>query len=184
MKWFGLLVLAGTAIHYGYHLYHHRPWDLLWACHVAAALVGIGCLLDWPPCVGIGLLWLMAGVPLWVLDLVTGGEMTPTSILTHLGGLAVGMSYVGVRGMSAGSWWQAGLALIALQLLCRWVTPASENVNIAFTVYKGWERWFPSYFWYWLMLTIVFALVFALSEYGLRWLFGPNQSSGVPEANS
>jgi hypothetical protein len=180
MKWFGLLLLTGTAVHYGYHLYHQRPWDLLWACHVGAVLVGLGCLFDWPSCVGIGLLWLLVGVPLWILDLISGAELAPTSILTHVGGLALGITYVCLRGMSAGSWWKASLALIALQQLCRLVTPAEANVNIAFTIHKGWERWFPSYFWYWLVLTILFALVFAGSEFGLRWLCGTNPRSPEP----
>ncbi len=181
MKWLGMIALAGTAIHYGYHLYHHRPWDLLWACHVAAALIGLGCLFEWPACVGIGVLWLIVGVPLWILDIASRGDWTPTSFFTHIVGLVVGLIYIGARGMPAGAWWQAVLALIVLQQLCRWVTPASENVNVAFAVYKGWERWFPSYLWYWLLLTVLFALVFAGSEWGMRWLWGTCPRS--PEAN-
>jgi hypothetical protein len=175
MKWLGFAALAGVAIHFAYHLYHQRPWDLLWACHIAALLVGIGTVLDWPSAVGIGLLWLVIGVPLWLLDLALGGELTPTSILTHAGGMIVGLIYIGSRGMPAGAWWQASAALIAMQQLCRWATPAAENVNVAFAVYKGWERWFPDYFWYWLMLTVAFALVFAGAEWGLRWAYGTNK---------
>jgi hypothetical protein len=181
MRWLGVLALAGTAIHWAYHLVHQRPWDLLWACHLAAALIGIGCLLDWPPGVGIGVLWLCVGVPLWVLGLATGDEFAPTSILTHVGGMAIGLIYVGYRGMPVGSWWQAILALIALQQLCRWVTPADKNVNMAFAVYQGWETWFPSYLWYWVLFTIVFALVFFGSEWGLRFVFGTNPRA--PEAS-
>lgn len=172
MRWLGAVALAGTAIHYAYHLYHQRAWDLLWACHVAAALIGVGCLLDWPACVGIGVLWLIVGVPLWLLDLATGGEFTPTSVLTHVVGLVIGLIFVAARGMPAGAWWQALLALVALQQLCRRVTPERANVNIAFAVHKGWEHWFPSYFWYWLLWAGVFALTFAASEWGLRWMFG------------
>lgn len=175
MKWLGLAALLGTAIHYTYHLYHQRPWDLLWACHVAALLIGVGCLFDWPPCVGVGVLWLVVGVPMWLLDLATGGELTPTSLLTHVGGLTVGLIYIGNRGMPSGAWWQAILAMAALQLVCRWTTPADANVNLAHAVYQGWEGWFPSYRWYWVFLMGVFGVVFVAAEWGLTWSFGERE---------
>ena len=181
MNWLGLLALAGTAIHWAYHLYHQRPWDLLWACHLAAVLIGIGCIFDWPACVGVGVMWLSVGVPMWIISLATGEEFAPTSLLTHVGGLTVGLIYVAERGMWPGAWWQALIALIVLQRVCRWVTPADANVNLAVAVPKGWESWFPSYIWYWLLMTLVFAMVFVSTELALRWMWGANPHP--PEAS-
>lgn len=178
MKWLGLVALVGTAIHCGYHLYHHRPWDLLWACHVAAGLIGIGCVIEWPSIVGVGVLWLIVGLPMWILYLATGGEFTPTSLLTHVLGLAIGIAFVVARGMPAGVWWQAILGMIALQLMTRWTTPATENVNLAFSVHRGWEGWFRSYAWYWATLTVVFAITFVASEWLLRLIFGETPRGG------
>jgi hypothetical protein len=43
------------------------------------------------------------------------------------------------------AWWQAVLAFLALQQVCRWLTPPAANINLAFAVWQGWEARFPSY---------------------------------------
>jgi hypothetical protein len=47
--------------------------------------------------------------------------------------------------MPAGGWWKAAALFAALQMLSHAVTPAEENVNVAFRVWTGWEGVFPSY---------------------------------------
>lgn len=168
MRWLGALVLTGTAVHAAYHLRHGRPWDLLWMCHVGSLLVGLGLLFRWPQAMGIGVLWLAAGLPFWLLDLATGGEFMPTSLFTHVGGLIAGIVGVIKLGMPAGGWWKAVLALAALHQACRWLTPATANVNLAFSVHPGWERWFPSYRWYYATLLVTLAAAFFGIERGLR----------------
>jgi hypothetical protein len=170
MRWLGLVAVGCFAVHCGYHLKFGRPPDILWACHVAALLVGIGLLGAWPSCVGVGVLWLLVGVPFWLIDVLAGGEFKPTSVLTHIGGLAVGL--VGVRwlGLPGQVWWKASLALLALQGLCRLVTPEKDNVNVAFAVYKGWESWFGSFLVYELFLLVLLTALFAAVEFALRRL--------------
>jgi hypothetical protein len=168
--WLGVLALGFFAAHGGYHLLHGRPHDVLWICTVAPALVGVGLLGSWPAWVGVGVLWLVAGLPLWLLDLAGGGEFLPTSLLTHLGGLGVGLYGLWRLGLPAGVWWKAFLGLAVLQQLCRWLTPRAANVNLAFTVHPGWESWFPSYRWSWLALAGLLLVVFFALEQGLRKL--------------
>lgn len=170
MRGLGLLALGFVAIHAGFHIWHGRPADMLWACHVATAAVGVGLLAGWPTCVGIGVLWLVVGVPLWLLDVAAGGELVPTSVLTHAGGLLIGLAGLRWLGLPDQLWWKAWLALAVLQGLCRWLTPERANVNVAFAVYPGWERCFPSYRLYLLTLAGLFAGLFFVAECGLRRL--------------
>lgn len=79
--WLGVLALSFSAVHGGYHLLQGRPHDVLWICTLAPALVGVGLLGAGPGWVGVGVLWLLVGLPLWLLDLVGGGEFLPTSLL-------------------------------------------------------------------------------------------------------
>ena len=88
---FGGVALGCYAVHAVFHLLHNRPEDLLWACHLGAALVGIGLMISSPTLNGIGTLFLCLGTPLWLMDLAGGGEFYPTSCFTHIGGLAIGM---------------------------------------------------------------------------------------------
>src|SRR4051812_34262526 len=148
MTWLGLLALTFFATHAGFHLWHGRPEDLLWSCHVGTATVGISLLCGSAGGNAVGVLFLLIGVPLWLLDVATGGELTPTSVPTHLGGLAIGLIGVYRLGLPQNSWWKGLLALVALLLFCRCATPESANVNVVFRVQPGWESRFPSHGWY------------------------------------
>jgi hypothetical protein len=168
---FGIAALICYAIHGGFHLLHHRPGDLLWACHIGAAIVGVGLLTLSPVVNGIGVLLLCMGTPLWLMDLAGGGEFFPTSVFTHLGGLAIGLYGVRRLGMPRGVWWKTTVALIALIFVCRLATPERANVNVAFAIQPGWETYFPSHRVYLVVIISEAAAYFFIVELVLRrWL--------------
>jgi hypothetical protein len=170
MKWLGLLALAFYAVHCAYHIRQAHPENVLWACHVAAAVIGVGLLGGWPACVAVGVIWLVVGEPLWLFDVATGSELQPTSLLTHVGGLIVGIIGLRQLGTPAHVWWKALLALAALQQLCRWVTPPDANVNVAFAIYPAMRSYFSSYWLYWATMLLLFGVLFFLTELALRKL--------------
>jgi len=168
---FGIAALGCYAIHAGFHIVNGRPEEALWMCHLGAALVGAGLLSSSATMNGIGTLFLCVGTPLWVMYLAGGGEFYPTSCFPHLGGLAIGLYGVRRLGLPSGTWWRAVLALIALILVCRLVTPARANVNVAFAIYPGWEKVFPSHPIYLAVMMGLSAGYFVGFEYVLRrWL--------------
>jgi len=144
----GIAALGCYAIHAGFHVINDRPEESLWTCHLGAAFVGIGLLSSSLTISGIGTLFLCVGTPLWVMYLAGGGEFYPTSCFPHIGGLAIGLFAVRRWGLPSGTWWKAVVALVALILLCRLLTPSQANVNVAFAIYPGWEKTFPSHLIY------------------------------------
>ena len=60
----------------------------------------------------VGLLWACFGLPIWLLYTFTGGEFMPTALLTHVGGLVIGIYGVRVLGLPRGSAWKAFAAYI------------------------------------------------------------------------
>jgi hypothetical protein len=164
-KVLGLLAIACYGIHAATHLGRGEPQDLLWACHIAALLVGIGLLTGSATLNVIGLLWSCFGTPLWLLYLLTGGELIEASFLTH--GAALILGTIGVRrlGMPRAAAWKATAAFALLWIATRALTPRSANVNLAFSVYDGWESWFPSYPIYLAMLLVLGFAALALAEY-------------------
>jgi hypothetical protein len=181
MKTLGLAALGFYAIHAGFHLLHGRPEELLWMCHLGAALVGIGLLSFSATLNGIGTLFLSAGMPLWVMYLAGGGDFYPTSCFPHLGGLAIGLYGVRRLGLTSGTWWKALVALITLILICRLVTPPRANVNVAFATYPGMETVFPSHLLYLAAMMVFSAGYFFVCDYGLRrWLVIEPAPEGAP----
>ena len=133
----GLVGVIFFTMHAGYHIVRGRPENALWMCHLAALGVGLALIGGWAPLNAIGVLWLAVGVPLWVIDLARGGEFFPTSILTHLGGLVLGLIGLSRLGVPPGVWAAALSALFVLVLVCRVATPAQADVNLAFTIWPA-----------------------------------------------
>ena len=165
----GILALALTAPHYVAHIARGHPEDLLWACNVAAVLVGVGLILGAPALAGVGVLWLCVGLPLWIADMILGGDFLMTSILVHAGVLVVGLFGLRRVGVRPGSWWRAVLALTVLRMVCRRVlAPDAENINCALGVWNDHRRYFHSHDIYLGAVTVVLGAAFVAIELLLR----------------
>ena len=178
-RWWGLLAYGFYALHAAYFMAHGRPGNLLWGCHMAALGVGTGLLLRSPVFNGLGVLSLVFGTPLWVVNFTTGGEFLPTSMGTHLGGLALGV--IGVRSLGIPRFtWVKLVGLTALLMaLSYYVTPEVENVNLCRGPPPAWRASLPGYPIFGAMVLGGSALQFCLAELVLRWFFRPEPPRGL-----
>lgn len=167
----GVAALVCYAIHATFHLWHGRWWDLLWVCHLGAAVVGVGLVIPSAGTLGVGTSWLGMGAPLWVMDLAGGAKFMPTSLFTHVAALAIGLYGVSRLGVPAGTWWRAAVALAAVVFASRIVTPAAANVNVAFAVHPSADPYFSSHVVCMAAMLGLAAGYFLLFERALRrWL--------------
>jgi hypothetical protein len=164
----GALAITFYAVVSIYYLARREPQNLLWACHLACLMVGIGLLASSATWTGIGFLWLALGVPLWALDLARGGELVFPSIFTHVGGLVLGIAGLRTLPLPRGTWWKAAVASVALVLATRLLASPRGNVNVAFGVWSGWESLFPSYPIYLVMLFALFTAAWFALERTIR----------------
>ena len=167
----GVLALVCFASHAGHHLLSGRAPDVMWGCHIATLLIGIGALLGRAEPVAMGVLWLCFGNPLWVLDISSGGEFLPTSLFTHVGGLLLGLWALKRLRFPAHAWLFATGGYLVLLGLTRLLTPRSSNVNLAFAVEPGWEKTFPSYPQYLALLVAAGAATFFVVGLLLRKVY-------------
>ena len=166
-----IVVAAAFVIHAGHHLRSGQGQELMWACNVAAPVLAVGCAVGVRRLIAIPTLWLCFGTPLWLLDLATGGTMSPTSPLVHLLCPVVGVLAARRLGWGKPSWHWATLAAVMLMLLTRVVTAPARNINLAFSVWAGWEAFFPSYAVYFVVVVLGAAATFFVAErLLLRWL--------------
>jgi len=137
-------------------------------------LVGIAVLAGLPAFNAVGVLWLVLGNIMWCINLAGGGEFICTSQLTHLGGLLIGLWCARRSGFPGGSWLAALTGLAALHVLSGFITPARENINLAFRVFEGWEKIFPDFQVYRLFLLATAAALFnAVERIARRFLVRP-----------
>jgi hypothetical protein len=161
----GTLALTFFVVHATFHATHGRPYDILWNCTLSNALVGIGLFLGSPRAVAVGASWLFMGNITWLADVFTGGEFFGTSTLTHFGGLTVAILGARLLGWPRNTFLWATGGMLALQQLCRLVTPPSCNVNLAFSVYAGWEN-----ILFWVAMFVQAVLVYFLVDRMFGWL--------------
>lgn len=121
--------------------------DALWNCTVANLLLALGLAWPAPRLVAAASMWLLLGTPYWLYYLWLGGELHPTSALTHLVGPVVSAIGVARLGLPSGSWALATALLAALTLLCRAVTPPEANVNLSHGPHSEWLRSALPGFW-------------------------------------
>jgi hypothetical protein len=147
------------------------PANMWWACHLACLLIGISAFTSSARLNAIGVLWLVLGNILWTIYLLSTADFLPTSFLTHVGGLLIGLYLSKKMGFPRFSWFIALLAFAVLQVMTHWLSPAKENINLAFRVQDGWESYFDSYPAYILLLYACALACFTVSEFLIRkWL--------------
>jgi len=167
----GSVAILFYALHGAYHWQQGVPENMLWACHVGALLVGLGLLLDSANLNGTGFLWLSFGTSMWLIGLTIDVPFLPTSMLTHVGGLAIGLWGVRRLGLPAGVAWKAMAGLVLLHLISRGLNPPGKNINMAHEIAPGLDGWFSSHVLFLLAIGVVSATAFVLLELALRRAF-------------
>ena len=155
---------------------------LLWMCNIGNLMLAMGLFLEKPLVIRFSAIWMIPGLLVWILYVVLAWGVFLTSTLAHVGGLAVAMIALSRVRMDRAAWrWAFGWYLM-VQLASRFLTPAVLNVNLAHAVQPGWERAFPSYWVFWLVLTLVTAAVLWLSGLFL-WSIWPGdvQKELIPQ---
>lgn len=164
----GVLGCAGFAAHATWHILAGTPQDIIWVCNLSSLVVGVGLILGSPLINAVGLLGLTIGLPTWILSLVSGEPLIPTSLLTHVLGLVLGI--VGARrmGFSRQAWWTALLFVEAVMIVSRLFTPEEANVNLAFGPIEGLSLWTVTGAAHWTLLLVQWTVGLAVVQFALR----------------
>lgn len=144
---------------------------ILWICHMSSLVIALGFFLCRIELIRISVLWLIIGIPLWPIEIIRTGIIEITSIGTHYIGLLVGLVIIlRQKDMGNYSWVLALVWFLFLQQVTRLYTPPELNINLAHSLYPGWDRFFSNYWSYWLFIIGCSAIsLWTLSKI-LSWL--------------
>jgi len=165
------------------------PYDYLWSCHFGLLLVAVALWLPGSRATTAAFLWVLIGFSLWGIDVINGRSVDAMTLAVHGGGMAVASFALWRRGWSR-RWvfWIVILGYLALQQVCRWVTPPELNVNLAFGIRAGWEGSFDAYWPYLGLIAVSSTLALGALEFLARKLSsrdpGPAPSEPKPATES
>ena len=160
-----LLFFLAQAIHYGQI---NQVGHVLWMCNIGNLLLALGIFFEQRLLIRVAVIWSLPGLVVWCLyvvptwgTLLTGrasaseGFGILSSTLAHVGGLATGIIVLRKVRMNGRAWAYAFLWYFIVQFASRLLTSVAMNVNLSQRVQDGWEGMFPSYFKFWLLLTLM-----------------------------
>lgn len=153
-------------VHSTAHALAGRYFEWLWYCTIATLLIAIGHVVRSGVWCAIGVTWLLVGNGYWAADLLGGGEFMLTSMLTHWGGLFLGLWGIWDYGYKKGTWWRSIVAISVLQFVTRLIAPPVGNINMVFKIPDGWESLFPNHFVYYLANLLAIVVAYNLFEQG------------------
>lgn len=173
----GLIPLFFFIVRLVDYVWWGTPSHIWWSCHVANLTLALGMFVGNLRLMRLAILWLILGLPPWVLDMVVTKIVWPSSLLTHLGGALFALFVLAKVRMVRGGWWLALLWFVILQLLSRWLTDPKYNVNAAFHGYGQTKDWFSSYWRYWLANTALAGALLCALEWACARIFPPPKSN-------
>ncbi len=151
---------------------------MFWPCNIGNLLLAIGLFTNRAPLIRVAALWMIPGLVVWFVYVVLAWGIFLTSTLVHVGGVTVAIIAVRSVGMDRDSWLYAFGGYLLLQLLSRLITPPALNVNLAHSVYAGWQSTFNAYWKFWMVITLAtVAILFGLGM--LMWKIWPAPRSEV-----
>ena len=144
---------------------------MLWMCNIGNLILAVGLFFANPRLIRVSALWMIPGLVVWFIYVVSAWGVFFSSTLAHVGGILIGLIALKRVGMDSHGWLYALAWYFAVQVLSRFLTPPALNVNLAHAIDPGWQLTFNSYWKFWLVLSATTALVLWFLGFILGKLF-------------
>ena len=169
-RWLGWGILATLALYAA----SRGPLvpEMLWSCHVATALVGLGLITGSRRLVAAGFLFHAAlGFPGFLLLVVAKQWFSAASAWVHVLPLASGWAYLRGRELGRATVVHSWLILPVMLPISYWLTPAALNVNFSHGPWEPVALYFPGRWVFYIgLLTVNFAALVLMRALLNRWV--------------
>ncbi len=130
--------------------------EMLWSCHAATALVGLGLVLGSRRLVAAGFLFHAAlGLPGFLLLVAAKQWFSAASAWVHLLPLVAGGAYLRGRELPRATVLHSWLILPVMLPISYWLTPAALNVNLSHGPWGPVAAYFPHHWVFYAALAVV-----------------------------
>ncbi|MBK7599403.1 MAG: hypothetical protein IPJ07_13125 [Acidobacteria bacterium] len=173
-QWMGVLPLLIFLYRLIQYISVGTPDWIMYNCHLSTLLLAVAMLTSWKPGIRIAAIWLVIGLPMWLIDAWVTQVIWVASIVSHLGGFLLAIYAIRKVRATGKSWLPALAWFLFWQLVTRYTTVPELNVNIAHMPYEACKSWFANYWQFWPVGALVAGLMVYGVEFGL-WKLYPLQ---------
>lgn len=151
---------------------------LAWMCNVGNLLLAIGLFIDHRELIRAAAIWTIPGLGIWFWYVWLSGSTALSSTLAHVGGIIVALYVLRRVRMDRVAWLYALIWYLFMQLFSRVATAPVHNVNVVFRIQDGWQNAFGSFWKFWLIMTIVVAVILWAIGLVLSWIWPAEELTG------
>jgi hypothetical protein len=145
--------------------------NLLWMCNIGNVLLAVGLFLSHRELIRAAAIWTIPGLVLWFRYVLFEYDFVVSSLLAHVGGIAVALIVVRRVRMDRMAWVYAFIWYLLMQVVSRLVTAPVHNVNVAHRIQTGWENAFSSYWKFWVVMSALVAFCLWAIGMVLSWIW-------------
>ncbi len=157
------------------------PDWIMYNCHLSTLLLAVAMFAGWRLGIRVAAIWLVIGLPMWLIDAWVFQVLWIASVVSHLGGFLLAIYAIRKIGATGKSWLAALVWFLFWQLVTRYTTAPELNVNIAHTPYESCKIWFSSYWQFWPVSAAVSGLMAWVVEMALVKLY-PAKAEAEPDS--
>lgn len=143
------------------------PDWIIYSCHVSTLLLGVGMVVGSAWMIRVAAIWLVIGLPMWIIDAWVTQVVWVASIFSHVGGFFLALYAISKVRATGQSWLPALLWFVGLQMLTRYTTRPELNINVAHTPYELFKDTYSGYWVFWIVCTLVVAFMVWIVEFCL-----------------
>jgi hypothetical protein len=150
-------VLIATVI--TVNLSFHTLTNIIWWCNISALLAGIALLFRMQQTALVGAAFMIIGLAGWFLNVIINHMFENTiSYITHFSYACIALYIIFRIPIDRYFWLRCFVWYLFCQLLSRIFTSPVENINLAFSIWPGWDQFFENYISFWLFITLSCAI--------------------------
>jgi len=152
LRIFGLVIICAVIIS---NTLIHSITNILWLCNISTLLAGVALLLGRQQIALIGATYMILGLFFWLANVLvnhTFGNFS--SYITHICFAGAGVFIFRYIPIGRNLWIGCFAWYLLSQAMARIFSQPAENINLAFTIWPGWDRIFSSFFLFWSFTTL------------------------------
>jgi hypothetical protein len=146
-----MLIITVIAVNLSFHSIE----NIVWWCNISALLTGVSLIFRMQQTALVGATFMIIGLAGWFMNVIINNMFENTiSYITHFSYACIAVYLFYKIPADHYLWLRCFVWYLLCQLFSRIFTSPAENINLAFSIWPGWDQFFENYIPFWIFITL------------------------------